>query len=75
VELERGPKKAGRFIRPLLPARHAPSIPLPLLSYTMSGALLMLLKRWFDRGMPHPPEEMDAFFQQHTMESVRKAIP
>jgi len=40
----------------------------------MSGALLMMLKWWLDRGMPHPPEEMDAFFQQLIMESVRKAI-
>jgi AcrR family transcriptional regulator len=58
----------------LLPARQSYSIPLPLLSYTMSGALLVMLKWWLDRGTPHAPEEMDAFFQQLIMKSVGNVL-
>jgi AcrR family transcriptional regulator len=67
-------RKVEDRLSSLLPTRQSYPIPLPLLSYTMSGTLLMMLKWWLDRGMPHPPEEMDAFFQQLLMESVRKTI-
>jgi AcrR family transcriptional regulator len=58
----------------LFPAGQSYSIPLSLLAYTMSGTLLMMARWWLDRGLPHQPEEMDAFFQKLIMESARKAI-
>jgi AcrR family transcriptional regulator len=67
-------RKIEERLSSLLPAPQSRSIPLPLLSYTMSGALLMMLKWWLDRGMSHLPEEMDAFSQQLIMESARKAL-
>jgi AcrR family transcriptional regulator len=67
-------KKIEDRLASLLPARQSCTIPLPLLSYIMSGALLMMLRWWLDKGMPHSPEEMDSFFQQLIMESTKKAI-
>jgi AcrR family transcriptional regulator len=58
----------------LLPEYQSCSIPLPLLSYTMSGALLLMLKWWLEKGMTNTPEEMNDFFQQLIMESVRKVL-
>jgi AcrR family transcriptional regulator len=67
-------KKIEDRLSSLVPARQSCAIPLPLLAYIMSGALLMMLRWWLDRGMPYSPEEMDSFFQQLIMESTRKAI-
>ena len=58
----------------LVPARQSSSIPLPLLAYMTSGALLILLKWWLDRGMPNSPEEMNGFFQELVMKNVEKAF-
>jgi hypothetical protein len=58
----------------LLPPCQSCSVPLPLLSYTMAGALLIMLKWWLERDMTNTPEEMNNFFQQLTMESVTKVF-
>jgi AcrR family transcriptional regulator len=47
------------------------SVPLPLLSYHMAGALLILLKWWLDHKMPYSPECMDEIFQQLVMPGIR----
>jgi AcrR family transcriptional regulator len=67
-------KKVEDRLSALLPAQHSSSISLPLLAYVTSGALLLMLKWWLDRGMANSPEEMNAFFQQLIMESVRKVF-
>jgi AcrR family transcriptional regulator len=51
-----------------------PSIPLAVLSYSMAGTLLILLKWWLDNKMPYSPEYMDEIFQQLVMSSVRNIL-
>jgi hypothetical protein len=51
-----------------------PSIPLDILSYSLAGTLLILLKWWLDHKMPYPPEHMDEIFQQLIMLNVRNAL-
>jgi AcrR family transcriptional regulator len=51
-----------------------PSIPLDILSYSMAGTLLLLLKWWLDHKMPHSPEYMDGVFQQLVMSSARNIL-
>jgi AcrR family transcriptional regulator len=67
-------RKVEDRLSSLLPTRQAPSLPLPLLSYVMSGALLLMLKWWLDKGMAHSPEEMNVFFRQLVMEGVTKVL-
>lgn len=50
------------------------SIPLPLMSSYLAGAFLNLLKWWVKAGMPYPPEEMDAIFQQLAMPGTWAAL-
>ncbi len=58
----------------LLTGRQPPSIPLPILSYSVAGTLLILLKWWLDNKMPYPPERMDEIFQQLVMPGVRTVL-
>ena len=51
-----------------------PSIPLDILSYSMAGNLLILLKWWLDHKMPHSPEFMDEIFQKLVMSGTRKIL-
>ena len=51
-----------------------PSIPLTVLSYSMAGTLLILLKWWLDNKMPYPAEHMDEIFQQLVMSSARNIL-
>lgn len=51
----------------LLPGERAPSVPLPLMSSYLAGALLWLLKWWLDNGMPHSPERMAEIYEQLAM--------
>ena len=55
----------------LLKGRQPPTIPLPVLSYSMAGSLLIMLKWWLDNKMPYSPERMDEIFQQLVMSGVR----
>ena len=58
----------------LLSGRPEPSIPLVVLSYSMAGTLLILLKWWLDNKMPYSPEYMDEIFQQLVMPGARKIL-
>jgi AcrR family transcriptional regulator len=58
----------------LLSGRPEPSIPLAVLSYSMAGSLLILLKWWLDNKMPYSPEYMDEIFQQLVMSSARNIL-
>jgi AcrR family transcriptional regulator len=48
----------------------AEGIPLTVLSYSLAGSLLLLLKWWLDNQMPYSPERMDELFQQLIMPGV-----
>lgn len=61
-------------LAPVLAGQPEPAVPLAILAYSLSGTLLILLKWWLDHKMPHPPERMDAFFQQLAMPGVRQAM-
>jgi AcrR family transcriptional regulator len=58
----------------ILSGKPEPSIPLAVLSYSMAGTLLILLKWWLDNKMPYSPEYMDEIFQQLVMSSTRKIL-
>jgi AcrR family transcriptional regulator len=58
----------------LLSGKTEPSIPLAVLSYSMAGTLLILLKWWLDNKMPYSPERMDEIFQQLVMPSARNIL-
>jgi AcrR family transcriptional regulator len=58
----------------LLSGKPEPSIPLAVLSYSIAGTLLILLKWWLDNKMPYPPEYMDEIFQKLVMSSVRNIL-
>ncbi len=58
----------------LLPGKPELSIPLPVLSYSMAGSLLILLKWWLDNKMPYSPEYMDEIFQQLVMTGARNTL-
>jgi len=53
---------------------HPPAIPPPILAYSVSGLLLILMKWWMDKGMPYPAERMDEIFQYLIMGSLRDAL-
>ena len=58
----------------LLSGKPEPSIPLTVLSYSMAGTLLLLLKWWLDNKMPYSPEYMDEIFQQLIMPGARNIL-
>jgi AcrR family transcriptional regulator len=58
----------------LLSGKPEPSIPLAVLSYSMAGTLLILLKWWLDNKMPYSPEYMDEIFQQLVMPGARNIL-
>ena len=58
----------------LLSGKPDPSIPLAVLSYSMAGTLLILLKWWLDNKMPYSPEYMDEIFQRLVMSSARNIL-
>ena len=58
----------------ILSGKPEPSIPLAVLSYSMAGTLLILLKWWLDNKMPYSPEYMDEIFQQLIMSSTRNIL-
>ena len=49
-------------------------IPLPVLSFSVAGSLLLLLKWWMDNKMPYPPEQMNDIFQRLVLSSVRREL-
>ena len=58
----------------ILSGKPEPSIPLAVLSYSIAGTLLLLLKWWLDNKMPYSPVYMDEIFQQLVMSSARKIL-
>ena len=58
----------------LLSGRSEPSLPLAVVSYSMAGTLLILLKWWLDNKMPYSPEYMDEIFQQLVMSNARNIL-
>lgn len=54
--------------------RYAPtiSLPLPLVSHYLAGALMSLIIWWLDHEMPHSPEEMDTMVQQIAMMGLER---
>ena len=58
----------------LLSGKPEPSIPLDVLSYSLAGTLLILLKWWLDHMMPYTPEHMDEIFQQLAMSNVKNIL-
>ena len=54
--------------------KRPPAIPLPVLSYSVAGTLLILLKWWLDNKMPYPPQSMDEVFQRLVMSGVQTAL-
>jgi AcrR family transcriptional regulator len=57
-----------------LSGKPEPSIPLAVLSYSMAGTLLILLKWWLDNKMPYSAEYMDEIFQRLVMASARNIL-
>lgn len=66
--------KLQESLAPLLTGKPEPSIPLDVLSYSLAGTLLILLKWWLDHKMPYPPERMDGMFQQLAMPGARRIL-
>ena len=50
-----------------------PSVPLGVLSWSLAGTLLLLLKWWLDNKMPYSPEYMDEVFQNIAVPGLIKA--
>ncbi len=61
-------------LEPHLIGMPEPTVPLPVLSHSLAGTLLILLKWWLDHKMPYPPERMDAFFQQLAMPGAQRIL-
>ena len=51
-----------------------PATPLPILAYSVSGVLLVLLKWSMDKGMPYPAERMDEIFQRLILGTLRNEL-
>ena len=61
------------FIR-FLSGTPEPAIPLAVVSYSIAGTVLLLLKWWLDNKMPYSPEHMDEIFQQLVMPGARNIL-
>jgi AcrR family transcriptional regulator len=57
-----------------VPGRVELSVPLPILSYSLAGSLLILLKWWLDNKMLYSPERMDEIFQRLVMPGIRDTL-
>ena len=55
----------------ILSGKPEPPVPLDILSYSLAGTLLILLKWWLDNKMPHSPECMNGIFQQLVMPGLQ----
>jgi AcrR family transcriptional regulator len=58
----------------LLSGKPESSIPLAIVSYSVAGSLLILLKWWLDHKMPYTPERMDEIFQKLVISSARNVL-
>jgi AcrR family transcriptional regulator len=67
-------EKIEARLKAILTAQQIEMFLLPVLSFTIAGALLALLKWWLDNKMPYPPEQMDEVFQNLMMPGVRGTL-
>ena len=58
----------------ILSGKPEPPVPLDILSYSLAGTLLILLKWWLDNKMPYPPEYMNSIFQQLVMPGIQNIL-
>lgn len=62
-----------RFTK-MLTNKPEPALSIAVLSYSLAGSLLILLKWWLEHKMPYSPEDMDGIFQQLMMPGVRNIL-
>lgn len=67
-------RKTEEHLASLLSEGQTPSVPLPVLSNYLAGALLTLLKWWLDNNMPYSPERMEEIFQQLVAPGIWTAL-
>ena len=67
-------EKIERHFSRLLKGKESTSVPLPVLANSVAGSLLILLKWWLDHKMPYTPEQMNEFFKELVMQSVRRIL-
>lgn len=67
-------EKFQQRLSQLVSAENQPAVPLSVLSYSLSGSLLIFLKWWLENDMPGSPETMDGIFQQVVMPGIRSAL-
>jgi AcrR family transcriptional regulator len=51
------------------------AVPAEIVADYLAGALLTLVHWWLDHGLPYPPEQMAAFFDQLALPGVRALLP
>lgn len=61
-------------LRRLFPENKSFSIPLPLITHFLAGALLSVSRWWIDEERPYSPEEMNAMFQQLALTGLEKLL-
>lgn len=66
--------KIQQSLTQFMKGKPEPTVPLEILTYSMAGTLLQLLKWWLDNKMPYSPEFMDETFQKITMPGVRSVL-
>jgi AcrR family transcriptional regulator len=67
-------EKIAARLTPLMPDYPPPSVPLPVLAYSLAGSVLLLLRWWLDNRMPYPPERMNKIFQALVVPSIERAM-
>lgn len=50
------------------------TIPLPVVSHFLAGAMLSVLMWWLDAGRPYTPDEIDAMFQALAVDGVKRLL-
>jgi AcrR family transcriptional regulator len=66
--------KILQYLTPCVAIVGQPAVPLSVLSYSLAGSILLLLKWWLENDMPIPPETMDDIFQQLIMPGIRSTL-
>jgi AcrR family transcriptional regulator len=61
-------------LSPIVTKEGQPTVPLPILAYTLAGSILLLLKWWLENDMPNSPEAMDGIVQQLIMPGIRSTL-
>ena len=69
---ERFSRKVEERLTLLLENKQDLPVPLDILSSTLSGSLLVMLKWWLDHKMPYSAEAMDMYFQKMIMANTKR---